>query len=169
MKRVLAYMGIALALLLTAGAVRLSLLSTRTAQPMSGVIVAAGTVALRSHVQTAGGEVVIDRVLAPAASWVVVRTPGTAPTGAMGAAGESKMLGFAHVSAGVTRNVVVELDPTIRRGRQLWAILQADRGAVGRFEFDMSRFLESPDKPYFVAARRVGDPSREVSITIGLQ
>jgi len=75
----------------------------------------------------AAGAVTIDRVLAPADGWVVVRSAET-PGG---------VLGTARVRAGANTKVSVPL--TAIDGRTVRVALHVDRGAPGAFEFDPRR------------------------------
>jgi hypothetical protein len=59
-------------------------------------------------------------------------------------------VGVAHVDGGESRGVSVTLDPKAKLTDKLLVALHADRGIPGTFEFDMSRFESSPDKPYFI-------------------
>jgi hypothetical protein len=175
MKRIVAYLGVAVAVVLVIAAVQLSLWTNRVKPPMVGVVVARSAVDLQARPQPYSGEFVVDRVLAPADSWVVVsggirsRVPGGS-TGASAAPEvvEWAIIGIAHVRAGETRDVVVPLEPFARRGPQVRVSLYADRGTPGRFDFDMRRFQESLDKPYFVADPSVGGAPRQYVLTVSL-
>jgi hypothetical protein len=59
-------------------------------------------------------------------------------------------VGLVHVDGGESRVVDVALDPKVELTDKLLVALHADRGIVGKFEFDMGKFETSPDKPYFV-------------------
>jgi hypothetical protein len=119
--------------------------ANRTPTAMLGVVVAPGNAALQAFDQgSASGELLVDRVLAPGGSWVVVTTPATVDASAA-------VVGLAHVPAGVSRGVKVPLGPGVRLNQRLVVTLHADRGIPGRFEFDPARFDVSPDKPYSVS------------------
>jgi hypothetical protein len=118
--------------------------ASREPAPMTGVVVARGKAALDvSDQQLVAGEVRMDRVLAPADSWVVVTSEsatGSAPI----------PVGMTHVTAGETRDLRVALEPGTDPAKAQTVTLHVDRGIPGRFEFDASRFESSPDKPYYV-------------------
>ncbi len=111
---------------------------------MMGVVVASGKAVLEvSDQQLEPGAVLITRVVAPTDSWVVV-TSATA-TGSAGV-----RVGMARVTAGETRDLRLVLDAGADPARDQVITLHADRGIVGRFEFDSRRLATSPDKPYLV-------------------
>jgi hypothetical protein len=62
---------------------------------------------------------------------------------------EPRVLAIVPVKAGEARDLVIPLDPQVPLTQMLSVVLHADRGVVGSFEFNMDRFAESPDKPYF--------------------
>jgi len=116
-------------------------------QAMVGVVVAARNASFDVSKPVTGGQLTVDRVLAPDDSWVVVHLdmdgkPGT-------------RVGVAHVAAGTSTDVVVELDPAVPLTDKLIVALHADRGTRGKFEFDMKQFESSPDKPYFVDGKEL--------------
>jgi hypothetical protein len=110
---------------------------------MLGVVVAARNAALEVADQPgAGSTLTVDRTLAPGGSWVVVHLDMDGKPG--------KRVGLAHVDAGESRDVTVELDTSVTLTDKVLVALHADRGVAGTFEFDMDKFDTSPDKPYFV-------------------
>jgi hypothetical protein len=112
--------------------------------PMTGVVVSTRNVALDATDQTGpAGQLTVTRVLAPQDSWIVVTTPVTPRD-------PGAVVGVAPVRAGETRGLKVQLQPGVALNQQLVLTLHADRGEIGRFEFDPARFDASPDKPYWV-------------------
>jgi hypothetical protein len=175
MKRVFTYLGVAAAVALVIAAVQLSVWTTRVKPPMVGAVVARANVDLQAKPQPYGGQFVVDRVLTPADSWVVVsggirqRSPGgSMASGAASATVEWAIIGIAHVPAGESRDVVVPLEPFARRGPQVRVSLYADRGTPGRFDFDMDRFQESMDKPLYAADPSAGGALRQYVLPVDL-
>ena len=113
---------------------------------MSGVVTKPGSASLRVVVDQLGANsgIVVAEVHAPDESWLVAYS--TAEGGMSGG-----LLGYAHVAAGTSTDVLVPIDPKIRLTPQAVITLNADRGVRGTFEFDPSRYDSSPDKPYYVA------------------
>jgi len=117
--------------------------ASRGEAKMLGVVVAGKNAALEVGDQPGvRANLRVARVLAPADSWVVVHLDMDGKPG--------KRVGLAHVAAGESRDVVVELDQRVKLTEKLLVALHADRGVNGAFEFDMDRFEASPDKPYFI-------------------
>jgi len=134
---------------LVAGIGFLAFRSTLEPAAMTGVIVAPGNVGLSVADQTSpAGVVVVDRVLAPGPSWVVVSSLPTAdrPGG---------VIGFAAVPAGESRDVTVTLLTKGVATAKLAVTLHADRGVPGQFEFEQANYDASPDKPYFALGTEV--------------
>jgi hypothetical protein len=143
MSKFLKFAGIALAVIATLGVTAYAYAASQSKPKMLGVVVAEKNAALEVADQPGvGATLVVDRVLAPDASWVVVHLDMDGKPG--------KRVGLAHVDAGVSRAIRVQLDPKVEPTEKLLVALHADRGVVGTFEFDMDRFEISPDKPYFV-------------------
>ncbi len=140
MKMPLRILAILAAVLLVGGVAAYSL--TAGPQEMTGVVVAAANASFEASQPVSGGKLVVDRVQAPDGSWVVVHLDMDGKPGAR--------VGVAHVAAGVSNDVLVELDPKVTLTEKLIVALHADRGVRGKFEFDMNNFASSPDKPYFV-------------------
>lgn len=86
--------------------------------------------------------VVVDTVIAPDDSWVVVHLYEEGMPG--------PKIGITRVDRGESRNVAVELEGEFSADEPLLVVLHADRGIRDRFEFAMDYFDKSPDKPYFV-------------------
>lgn len=109
---------------------------------MVGLVVAEENVALEIEDQPgAMDEIVVDRVVAPDDSWLVVHLDDDGKPG--------MRVGLAAVPEGETRDVAVELDDGMLTD-ELIVALHGDRGKRGVFEFDMDAFHRSPDKPFFV-------------------
>lgn len=159
MRRLLAGIGIAIAIVATLGAASVSYSAVLHKPPMSGVIVDSRFAALSASDQLQQtGPFLVDRVVAPGPSWVVVRQMKNGKPG--------MALGTAAVPAGESRNVIVELMPNVALTRDVQVVLHADRGVVGDFEFAMDRFAESPDKPYFVARAPGFDAAVELAAVV---
>lgn len=110
---------------------------------MLGVVVAGKNAALEVKDQPGiTTTLVVDRVLAPGDSWVVVHLDMDGKPG--------ERVGLAHVDGGETRNVSVKFDPKVKITEKVLVALHADRGIAGELEFDMENFAASPDKPYFI-------------------
>jgi hypothetical protein len=94
---------------------------------------------------------VIDRIVAPGPSWVAVYLVD--PEGRPG-----DLAGVARVEQG--ESVGVEIPITIDRTLtdRLLVALHADLGVPGRFEFSVTGFAESPDKPYVSDGFEVSRP-----------
>jgi len=78
-------------------------------------------------------EVVVARVVASDSAWLAVRADDAGAPGAV--------LGHVAVAAGATDEVVVALDRPATDGERLWAVLHADAGLPGAWEFP------GPDEP----------------------
>lgn len=161
-REVLLYGGVAAAVALVSGAAMLSYIVTRDGQSMSGVIVKYGEAALDVAEQPgATATLKIHRVVAPGPSWIVVSQVTMGATRGMmsepdpdaAPAPKPKLLAIVQLGRGEYSDVIVKLQPGVPLTRMLSVVLQADRGIVGTFEYDMDRFAESPDKPYFREAR----------------
>jgi hypothetical protein len=161
MRKILAYVGLSIAVAVVAGAVMLSYSVSRAGQSMSGVIVRYDEAALDVVDQPGTTTTLkIDRVVAPGPSWIVVSqiamgptkgmmdkdeksTPSTAP------APVERVLAVARVGKGELRDVLIPLAAGVPLTRMVSVTLHSDSGVRGTFEFDMNQFAESPDKPYF--------------------
>jgi hypothetical protein len=104
------------------------------ASPGSAVLEVAGRIAVIDRL-------VVDRVVAPAGSWVAVYLVGDdgVPT---------ERVGLVHVAAGETLGVVVPIDPRQSLTEKVLVALQADLGASSVFEFDAAQPGEGVDRPY---------------------
>jgi hypothetical protein len=143
MNKFLKIAGIALAVLAVGGVSAYAYAASRTEVKMLGVVVAGKNASFDIKDQPgATTTLVVDRVLAPGDSWVVVHEDMDGKPGAR--------VGLAHVDGGVSTNVVVKLDPKMKLGEKVLVALHADRGIANEFEFNMDNFEASPDKPYFV-------------------
>ena len=107
-----------------------------------GVIAREGDVTIEPQEGSyANGAVTIEKVIAPADSFVAVHlTDGEMP---------GKRIGVVAVKAGVSTDVRVPLT-TDKLTPELIAAVHVDRGTPGEFEFDMKDPEHSPDRPYFV-------------------
>jgi hypothetical protein len=100
--------------------------------------------------------VTADSVLIEEAGWLVIHSEQNGTYG--------PVAGYAAVPAGLSRNVVVELDPALITGR-LWPMLHADTGAIGTYEFGS---VEGADSPIQVNGEVVTFPilSSECAVTV---
>lgn len=115
---------------------------------MVGVIVAEGNVALEVGDQLGATDaIVVERVLAPSDSWIVVHLDDDGMPG--------PRVGLLRVEKGESSDVSVALESTMPLTPNLIVALHADRGVSGKIEFDPQRFESSPDKPYFVDGEEV--------------
>jgi hypothetical protein len=111
--------------------------------PMGGIV--AGSRYARLEVANqigARGELQVERVLAPADSWIVASEQ--LPDGSSG-----KVVGVLRVTRGEHQDLKVPLSTDVLTPR-LVVSLNQDRGVQARFEFDPKRFESSPDRPYYV-------------------
>ncbi|MHB1342689.1 MAG: DUF7282 domain-containing protein [Coriobacteriia bacterium] len=83
---------------------------------------------------------VVDRVLAPEDSWLVVHLEVDGMPG--------ERVGLLAVSKGETLDVEIPLDGVTTPN--VIVALHADRGQAGEFDFDMEAAETSPDRPFFV-------------------
>lgn len=83
---------------------------------------------------------VVDRVLAPEDSWLVVHLEVDGMPG--------ERVGLLAVSKGETLDVEIPLEGVTTPN--VIVALHADRGAAGEFDFDMEAAETSPDRPFFV-------------------
>ena len=90
---------------------------------------------------------VVKRVLAPADAWLVVHTDDNGMPG--------KRVGYAPIAAGENRSVTVSLSPDVPLGDSVLVAVHADRGTLGKFEFNMKDKINSPNQPYFVDGKEV--------------
>lgn len=143
MKKFLKVAGIVIAILAVAGASAYAYAASRSEAKMLGVVVAGKNAALEVKDQPGvTATLVVDRVLAPGDSWVVVHLDMDGKPG--------ERVGLAHVDGGETRNVSVKFDPKVKITEKVLVALHADRGIADELEFDMENFAASPDKPYFI-------------------
>lgn len=148
-RKALGIVGVVAAVVFTAAATALSVASTRSEREMVGVVTARGTVAVVTHDQLGvQGSMVIDRVVVPGDSWIAVYTEGMGGMPGLRA-------GLVRVPAGQSLNVQVPFDADVRLTENAIVVIHADRGVVGRFEYDAERFDASPDKPYWMGGRAV--------------
>jgi hypothetical protein len=158
LRTILAYVGLTAAVALVTGAALLSYNVTQSGQSMSGVIVDYDEAALDVASQPgASSTLKIHRVVAPGPSWIVVSQVTMGATRGMmskpdpnaAPAPEPRILAIVAVPKGEARDVIATLEPGVPLTQMLSVVLHADRGVIGTYEFDMNRFAESPDKPYF--------------------
>jgi len=178
-RRILSYVGLAAAVALVTGAVLLSYTVTRNGQSMSGVIVRYDEAALDVADQPGTTATLkIDRVVAPGPSWIVVTQNIMGPTRGMmepepapsaTPLPKARVLAIVAVGAGEARDLIAPLDPGAPLTPMLLVVLHADRGIPGVFEYDMDRFAESPDKPYFRESRTLAHTPLQLGRTVPVQ
>jgi hypothetical protein len=152
--RILVLAAVAAALV---GVAAFAVASSQGSVAMSGVVARVGSASVRAVDQLGAHDgIVVAQVTAPDDSWVVAYRVGM--EGMPGA-----LLGYAYIGAGTTTDVRVPIDPATRLTPYAIITLNADRGVRGRFEFAMSRFDASPDKPHHVAGQAV-----QTTITVPL-
>ena len=114
---------------------------------VTGVIAAAREATLTLSVDPVSAKgVTVERVVAPADGWVVVRS--AIPPGAV--------LGRARVVRGASDDVRVHIDGATEVEARI--ALHIDRGSKGVFEYDPARESRSPDGPVNVDRRPVEVP-----------
>ncbi len=84
---------------------------------------------------------------APEPAWIVVHLDGGGMPG--------KRVGLEAISAGTTRNALIQLDASQKLTDTLFVAVHADRGESRVFEFDMMDKVNSPDQPFFVNGNEV--------------
>jgi hypothetical protein len=95
--------------------------------------------------QLGGGELVVDRVLAPGDAWIVVHADDNGKPG--------MRVGLAHVKRGESTSVRVPLK-NVETPKVIVAI-HADKGTNKKFDFDMMKKEMSRDRPYFVNGKEL--------------
>jgi len=95
--------------------------------------------------QVGADELVVERVLVPGASWIVVHADDNGKPG--------MRVGLKRVERGESTDVKVELED-LTTGKVIVAV-HADRGTAEKFDFDMMAKEMSPDRPYFVAEKEL--------------
>ncbi|PKQ15770.1 MAG: hypothetical protein CVT67_07910 [Actinobacteria bacterium HGW-Actinobacteria-7] len=98
-----------------------------------------------ADVQTGVNDLVVDSVLAPGDSWIVVHADENGKPG--------KRVGLQHVSKGESTAVKVALKNLTTS--DVIVAVHADRGTPGKFDFDMMKKEMSPDRPYFVGGKEL--------------
>lgn len=89
----------------------------------------------------ASGSIKVAKVNVPGPSWIAVHLDDKGMPG--------KRVGLQAIPAGTSTEVEVKIDG-VKLTDKLIVAVHADRGIVGKFEFDKKQFDASPDKPYFV-------------------
>lgn len=116
--------------------------------PMAGIAVRRGTALIEADNQTGVMDSIrVVRVVAPAASWIVVRLDANGAPG--------MPVGTKRVPAGTTTAAEVKLASMGDLTPALWISLFADGGTPGVFEANMADMATSRDKPYVVDGREV--------------
>jgi hypothetical protein len=175
-RKIWMYVGITLGVALVTGAALVSYNAMQRGQSMSGIVVKFNEAALNVEEQPGATTTLkIDRVLAPGPSWIVIQQIVMGPPRGMGSEEPTtppapmvkpRILAIVAVPAGESRDLIVPLDPSVPLTQMLRVVLHADRGVVGKFEWDMNRFAESPDKPYYRSPEGGAYSPLEVSIAV---
>jgi len=162
-KRFLMYAGITLGVAVVTAAAMLSYSIYQEGQSMTGILVHYDEAALDVADQPGVTDSLkVDRVLAPGPSWIVVTQVVMGPLRGMmepepaapvEPMPKGRVLAIVAVPAGEMRDVVVPLEPGTPLTKMVSVVLHADRGILGTYEYDMDRFEDSPDKPYFREAQ----------------
>lgn len=112
-----------------------------------GVKTGAGTAAIEVADQPGvAGTLTVDRAVAPTGAWIVVHLDEDGAPGVR--------VGLAHIEAGESRSVPVELYP-LPLTEKLFVAVHADRGEPKVYEFDMMDKVNSPDQPFFIDGAEV--------------
>lgn len=93
-----------------------------------------------SEEQMGATELVVDRVLAPEDSWIVVHLDDNGKPGAR--------IGLEAIDKGESTDVRVKLDEVMTD--KVIVAVHADRATDDEFDFDMMNAKMSPDRPFFV-------------------
>ncbi len=115
-----------------------------------GVIAAPGSTSIEVSDQpsaASAGKVTIDRVVTPRDAFVVVHQAEDGMPG--------MRVGYAPITRGETRELVVTLDPEVPPTANLIAAVHVDAGVRGVFEFDMDDMSHSPDLPFFIGGEEI--------------
>jgi Cu+-exporting ATPase len=161
---------IVLVVLAVLGAAVYAIAGASKGAKMTGLAVSAANASIEATTQVgATSTLKVDRAVAPGESWVTVYLVdmrvmpggGTSAVATATAGMSGRLVGHTHVPMGESRDVIVSLDTSVRLTQYFLVVLQADRGVVGRLEFDARRFENSPDKPYYVNGAEV---SRRVQV-----
>lgn len=89
--------------------------------------------------------VVVELIESPEPAWIIVHENDNGKPG--------MRLGVAHIDAGISRMVEVELEG-MAEGSLIVAV-HADRGTPYEFDFDMDDMMGSPDRPFFVGGEEL--------------
>ena len=145
-KQTILVVAVAAAAILVLSMAASAYLLLRAPSAMQGVVVTPGEASLTvSDQRSSAGTLVVDRILVPGPSWLVVSVPDSGGSG-------PEVVGRLHVVQGQTLHAAVPLDPGVGLFTKVTVTVHADRGIAGTFEFDPARYEASPDKPYFVGA-----------------
>jgi len=155
-RRSLTVIGIVVVVAVLLGAIGFAVAGASGSTPMVGVIVRPGGASIEATGQLgATATLKVDRIVAPDRSWVAVYLIGADPMEGAGGEAAGRLVGYAPIPAGGSRDVMVPLDTSVRLTEKVLVVLQADRGVRGSFEFDAARFEASPDKPYYIGGSEV--------------
>jgi hypothetical protein len=142
MNRFLRIAGVTLGVLVAMSATAYALVHRSDTVKMVGIVVSPTAARLDVADQPgARSSIVVRSLKVPGPSWIVVHLDEGGKPG--------MRIGLKAVPAGTNRDVSVPIDAKDLTAKVIVA-LHADRGAPGKFDFDMKAFATSPDKPYFV-------------------
>lgn len=106
-----------------------------------GYIASAKTASLDlAEEQIGTDQLVVDKAVAPGPAWIVVHVDDNGMPG--------ERVGLKHIDEGVNSDVTVKLDGV--DGDKVIVAIHADKGAAGKFDFDMEDKEGSADRPFFV-------------------
>lgn len=95
--------------------------------------------------QLGADTLVVDKVEAPGAAWIVVHADDNGMPG--------ERVGLAHIAKGTSTDVKVRLKGV--KSEKVIIAVHADRGRPNNFDFDMNDKEGSPDRPFFVARKEL--------------
>jgi hypothetical protein len=128
-------------------------------QPMSGVMVRSAEAGITlSDQHGVIHSIKVDSVTSPVRGWLIVQAEWNQGF-------RNMVLGSAAVPAGTSRNVVIDLDPTVALPGRILVSLLADKGTVGKLEYtgEMSGSArDNADVPVIAGGRPV-DAEAELS------
>lgn len=152
MKKNLIIAGVVVLAIIAAGAAAWSYSLSRTPAPMTGIVTTAAESGFEVVDQPGATSLLVTAVRVPRPSWVVVHLNEGGKPG--------PRVGLQHVPAGTSTEVRMPLDPAADYAGGVLVALHADFGTPDVFDFDMKKFAESPDKPYFIGGKELAKPVR---------
>ena len=139
-KRTIALSVLAAVLLLTATIYSFANAPAKGTMGVWGYVVDSKNASLDVSDQPGADTLVVSRVTAPQAAWLVVHADDNGMPG--------KRVGLVHIDKGESVDVAVKL--TGVKTQKVIVAVHADKGTPGNFEFDMDNKEKSADRPFFV-------------------